>query len=147
MFLSIRKAKKSEIDWINERYKEINFVGSTFENEFIAIAECDATPSGLGRLVLIDDDNLELGGMYVFDAYRGLHISEEIIKFLLLKNTLRQETIWCLPFQHLKHIYERFGFKEYKGIQATIPLQIRNKYSWCAINYPTGVSLLYKIKE
>ena len=51
MIIKIRKAEKNEINWINLKYKEVNFMASDFDNEFIAIAECDNIPCGLGKLI------------------------------------------------------------------------------------------------
>ena len=56
----IRLANKDEIDWVNSKYSEIDFVHSNFENEIIAIAEMGDTKCGLGRIVNIDDANCEL---------------------------------------------------------------------------------------
>ncbi len=39
MNIQIRKALKIEIEWINEKYDEVQFIHSNFENEIIAIAE------------------------------------------------------------------------------------------------------------
>lgn len=50
MNAKIRKALKTELDWINEKYDEVQFVHSIFETEIIAIAEIDENRIGLGRL-------------------------------------------------------------------------------------------------
>ncbi|RIA09352.1 acetyltransferase (GNAT) family protein [Flavobacteriaceae bacterium MAR_2010_72] len=147
MIIEVRKAREEEINWINSKYKEINFIESNFENEMIVIAECDNSVCGLGRLIVIDNNNLELGGIYVFNEFRGLNISQEIITFLLEKNTFNQNNIWCLPFSHLKKIYERYGFKAYKQETVTIPMEILAKHQWCEVNYNNDVLLLHKHKN
>ncbi len=68
--IRIRTANRSEIEWINKCYDEVEFVHSIFDKEVIAIAEFNNQNAGIGRLVRINSDNLELGGMYVFDAFR-----------------------------------------------------------------------------
>ena len=146
MTITLREAEKNEINWINLKYQEVNFIESNFDNEFIVIAECDAKPCGLGRLIIIDNDNLELSGIYVFNDYRGLNISHEIIKFLLENHTFNQNIIWCLPFTHLKNNYFRVGFSEYKIKKTNIPMKILEKYNWCSTNYKSKVLLLNKRK-
>jgi hypothetical protein len=69
--IQIRAASKTDIEWINHRYKEVDFVPSIFEKEVIAVAEFKGERAGLGRLVTLDEQNAELGGMYVFEPYRG----------------------------------------------------------------------------
>lgn len=55
--IQIRRAKPSEIDWINNCYDQVKFVHSTFDNEIIAIAESCGEKAGLGRLVTVDANN------------------------------------------------------------------------------------------
>lgn len=69
--LEVRAAKVAEIEWINQCYDEVEFVHSIFEKEIIAIAEIDDQKAGVGRLVNVKQGNLELGGMYVFESFRG----------------------------------------------------------------------------
>lgn len=60
----IRRAKKEELEWINSKYSQIDFVHSNFEKEIIAISEHKGERCGLGRIVIIDQNNCELGGMF-----------------------------------------------------------------------------------
>lgn len=69
-FLTVRIVKKAEMEWINKCYNEVEFVHSNFDKEIIAVAELDGHRAGIGRLVTIDSNYLELGGMYVFESYR-----------------------------------------------------------------------------
>ncbi len=66
----IRAAERQEVEWINNCYDQVEFIHSHFENEIIAIAEFNGEKAGLGRLVKVDENNLELGGMYVFESFR-----------------------------------------------------------------------------
>jgi GNAT superfamily N-acetyltransferase len=103
--LEVRAAKISEIEWINQRYDEVEFVRSVFEKEIIAIAEVDGQKAGIGRLVNVNKGNLELGGMYVFESFRGKGIAGEIIEFLL-SHADSKSIVYCIPFQHLVPFYE-----------------------------------------
>ena len=102
--LVVRDAKITEIEWINQRYDEVEFVHSVFENEVIAIAEIEGQKAGLGRLV--NKGYLELGGIYVFDSFRGKGIAGEIVEFLL-GYVDSQRTIYCIrtyPNKFLSHV-------------------------------------------
>jgi len=51
-------------------YDQVHFQKSDSDNEFILIAEVGGQRAGVGRLVKIDDANVELGGIYVFPAFQ-----------------------------------------------------------------------------
>lgn len=76
----IRKASREELEWINSKYSQIDFVDSNFEKEIIAIAEHKEERCGVRRIVTIDENNCELGGMFVFEEFRGMEIAEKIIE-------------------------------------------------------------------
>ena len=139
-----RRAKKSEIDWINSSYAEVNFVPSNFDKEFIVVAEQNNQKCGLGRVVRIDNFNLELGGIYVFQSHRGKGVAQHIVRFLCDENTFEQSRIWCLPFDNLSSFYKKFDFKETSVIDHEIPIEIIEKYNWCNNNYEKPVLLLLK---
>ena len=79
----IRDAYMEESPWINERYGEIGFVPSNIAHELVAIAEHQGSRAALGRLVPVNADCAELGGIYVLPEFRGLGISKEIVSYLL----------------------------------------------------------------
>ncbi len=137
----IQKASISEIDWVNARYKEVGFVSSNFDEEHIALAKISTIKCGLGRLTKIDQNNLELGGMYVFDAYRGLGVAEKIVTYLL-DHAGSKKKVWCLPFAHLLHFYAKFGFKDHTTTNHQIPDKIASKLHWCTTTYKDEVLLL-----
>ena len=137
----VRVAKRQEIDWINTMYNEVEFVHSTFDNEIIAIAEVDGVKGGVGRLVQVDATiNLELGGMYVFDAYRGKGIARDIVRFLLTLVKPAQ-TVYCIPFKHLQDFYKQCGFTDC-NMNSTVPSKVADKYNWCQKKYPYPTTLL-----
>ncbi len=141
--ISVRKALSSEIEWINKTYKSIGFVTSSFDIEYIAVAETKGLICGLGRVVDIDPKNSELGGMYVFEQFQGLGIAKKIISHLL-DHFNSNKKLWCLPFEHLEHFYKKFGFIDQAVANYNIPEKIHSKYKWCNLNYDKNVLLLVK---
>jgi predicted GNAT family N-acyltransferase len=139
----VRKAILEDIEWVNTTYRNIDFVVSDYTTEYIALAEVEGVKCGLGRVVTIDEDNVELGGMYVLDQFRGMGIAEQIVLHLL-QNHEQHKKIWCLPFKHLQHFYNKFGFLDQKTQDYKIPDKIYNKYKWCNQNYNKDVLLLVK---
>ena len=142
--ITIRSAKREDMDWVNAMYEEIQFKKSCLENEFIVIAKTEGENSGLGRLVIIDDDNIELGGIYVLPNYRRLGIAEKIVGHLCQNNPFKNKIIWCLPFENLLGFYSKFGFRNVN--ENYIPEQIMKKYDWCNTNgkYKEKVCILFK---
>lgn len=145
MNCEVRSAKATELEWVNERYDEVEFVHSTYDNEIIAIAEVDGQKAGIGRLVMINNKNLELGGMYVFESFRGKGIAAQIVKFLL-ENTLSDCTIFCIPFQQLEAFYQKHGFASCHDLEQ-VPQELLKKYLWCKKKYSQPVSLLFLKKN
>jgi N-acetylglutamate synthase-like GNAT family acetyltransferase len=143
----VKQAERSQMEWINSKYDEVMFVKSNFENEYIVIAKVENENAGLGRLVKIDNENLELGGIYVFPDFRGLGIAEKIVRNLCDKNPFEKLTIWCLPFENLLSFYSKFGFKNYK--EKNTPEKVAIKLNWCNSNnkYTKKVILLTKINN
>lgn len=142
--INIRKAKEIEIDWINKKYAAIDFKKSVFENELIAIAEFESLNSGLGRMVKIDDENYELGGMYVFQEFRNKGIAEKIVEFLIRSKNFEEKNIWCLPFENLENFYSKFGFKIAEKSMIQTPKEIIEKHIWCNNTYKKKVLLMVK---
>ncbi len=138
--IHLRRAALSEIEWINRRYDEVQFVHSDYNKEVIAIAELDGQPVGLGRLVSIDGKTAELGGIYVFEGYRNRGIAKRIVAFLLEQRTF-SSAIYCIPFENLTPFYRRYGF-ELCEKNESIPKEILEKYLWCKKQYPQPTSLL-----
>lgn len=142
--MKIVQAKRSEIDWINKCYDEVGFIHSTFEKEVIAIAEVNGQKAGLGRLVTVEGNNLELGGMYVFEPFRGQGIATKIVAFLL-EHVKSFQTIYCIPFEHLVPFYQKCGFVSCSDYEA-VPKEISDKCCWCKKTYsqPTALLVLSK---
>lgn len=136
--MSIRAAAPGELDWINQRYGEIGFRLST-AHDFQAVAEVDGRPAGLGRIVPVEGRVGELGGMLVFDEYRGTGLSKAIIAFLA--ETKDYDYLYCLPFANLESLYASFGFCRVAEA-AAVPAKVLEKYRWCAQFYSEPVLLM-----
>jgi len=141
--ITTRKAEINEIEWINSQYKNVEFVESNFNNEYIVIAEVDNIKAGIGRLVVIDENNIELGGIYVFQEFRKIGVAGNIVDTLCNDNPFSEKTIWCLPFENLKKFYSDFGFANSNISKA--PKEVTKKYEWCKKVYDKKVLLLSKI--
>ncbi len=140
--IHIKRASEDDMRWVNESYDAIKFQKSDFNNEIIAIAMNGKERVGVGRLVKLQGNAYELGGMYVYRAYRKHGIASKIIDFLL--NQVAEDcTIYCLPFKHLSAFYKKFGFKELVANE-NIPEKIALKYQWCnqAYEYEVGCLII-----
>lgn len=138
--LNIRAAEKQEISWINDCYDQVQFMHSHFDSEIIAIAEFNGEKAGLGRLVEVDEKNFELGGMYVFESFRGKGIAKEIVNFLLTY-VKPSQNVYCIPFEHLFQFYKQCGFGNCLNLES-IPQIILDKYRWCQEKYTHPTALL-----
>lgn len=143
--VKVERAKKNEIDWINTKYDEVHFVKSNYENEYIVIARVDNKNAGIGRLVKIDESNVELGGIYVLPNFRGLGVAKSIVLSLCQNNPFDESAfVWCLPFENLLTFYTQFGFK--KCLNSNLPKEVEQKLDWCNSDnrYEKKVLLLFK---
>lgn len=140
----VRNIRFDELDWVNSKYDEVQFVHSSFEKEIIAVAEVDGEKAGLGRLVSIYGQQYELGGMYIFEEFRKLGLATQIVEFLL-SQTQSKQIIFCLPFAHLKSFYEKFGFQDSSLFpNLKIHDSVRKKHEWCNQTYTGDTLLLVK---
>ncbi|MBQ0734826.1 GNAT family N-acetyltransferase [Aquimarina celericrescens] len=142
--VTVKQAEKNELNWVNAKYSEVYFVKSNYENEYIVIAKVENKNAGLGRLVKIDDNNIELGGIYVFPNYRGLKVAENIVRNLCDKNPFDESIMWCLPFENLLKFYSKFGFENCENIK--IPKEVGDKLQWCNSENKYGKKVLLLCK-
>jgi N-acetylglutamate synthase-like GNAT family acetyltransferase len=140
--IHIRSAYPKDEIWINERYKELGFLPSDVGRELIAIAEDDEVRAGLGRLVPINADCAELGGIYVIQEFRGRGIATEVVSYLLHQGEVYHK-IFCLPFAHLEHFYSGFGFHPCEDAER-VPQEVHRKHQWCNRHYEHPTLLLVR---
>lgn len=139
MNVTIRQAVQEELEWVNEQYRKVQFQPSIFEQEVIAIVEVEGERVGLGRLVNIDEQNLELGGMYVIEKCRGYGLARNLITYLL--HHAEQKMVYCLPFEHLQQFYMGCGFEPVTD-KSNVPDKVIEKWEWCQQTYPEPTLLL-----
>ncbi|MBV8519407.1 MAG: GNAT family N-acetyltransferase [Acidobacteria bacterium] len=133
--LQLRVAGPHEAGWINERYAAVEFIPSDLARETVVVAEIDGAPAGLGRLVPLDDDTYELGGMLVFEAFRGRGIARAIVDELLRR--AKGRVVYCIPFAELESFYAGAGF-----VRVDDAPQLREKLAWCRGTYAKSVVLM-----
>jgi N-acetylglutamate synthase-like GNAT family acetyltransferase len=138
--LSLRHIKDSEIEWVNQCYEKVGFLPSNPKNEIIVIAELNGEKVGVGRLVIVDEKNLELGGIYVLEPFRGRGIAKKLVKFLI-QNIEPFQTIFCIPFEHLISFYQQYGFAPCVDF-SIVPEKVLKKYHWCKEKYSNPTALL-----
>ncbi len=138
----IRDAEEREIHWVNAKYDEIGFKHASYSEGIILIAEIDGKKAGLGRLLRVDTDSFELGGMYVFPGYRKAGIARVMVE-ALLHRAKSCPRIFCLPFAHLAQFYRSFGFQP-AGDDVQVPEAVASKLNWCNDTYPDMTLVLFR---
>jgi GNAT superfamily N-acetyltransferase len=146
--IEIERIKPAQLDWVNKRYREVDFLPSDAA-DIVVLARVDGEPAGLGRLSIAGDEFgaepgaefAELGGMYVFDAYRGAGVSRPIIDQLIRAAGPRR--LYCLPFAELHGLYSGFGFRTLERPDG-VPAKVAEKYRWCNRFYAKPVLLMLR---
>lgn len=139
MVIEIRAARPDEANWVNERYAVVRFIPSDLTRELVLIAELDGAAAGMGRLVPVDDDSCELGGMLVFEGFRGRGVARALIDELVRQ--ARAKAIYCLPFGELEPLYAAAGFERCDDA----PPGIMEKLAWCRRTYDQPVLLMRRL--
>jgi len=139
--ITVHLATSSEIEWINERYAEVDFCPSCFDQEIIAIAEYTGEKAGLARLIKIDEDNFEMGGMVVFKAFQGKGIPQKIVEFLI-KQIHPSQKIYSIPYRRLLPLYKKMGSFILCEDLTQVPKKVVEKYHWCQKKYPQPTCLI-----
>lgn len=138
---SVRQARLEEIDWINSCYDQVGFVHSDISCETIVVAEVNGHRAALGRLVQITSTDAELGGMLVFEEFRGLGLAGQMVAFLL-QHASAFKHVFCLPYAHLRTFYEKYGFHAFDQNEIKVPKKIQEKHIWCNQTYDHTTLLL-----
>jgi N-acetylglutamate synthase-like GNAT family acetyltransferase len=127
--VKLRRATEADEEWINAAYAEVHFQPSDLARDLVIVADLDGVHAGIGRLVPAGETACELGGMLVFDAFRGRGAARAIIDELLRHADGRE--VYCIPFADLEPIYTKAGFAR-RGRDGTLPAHILEKLDWCA---------------
>lgn len=106
--IEIRALREDERGWADERYREIRFSLST-DTARVFVAELGGARVGLGRLVALAPEVLELGGIWTDEAARNRGVAREMVARLI--EQAPPGRLWCIPFVHLSAFYESFGFE------------------------------------
>ncbi|KFN02617.1 N-acetyltransferase [Bacillus clarus] len=144
--MGIQLATSNDLEWINNQYESIGFVPSDLTRDKVAIITYNDEYAGIGRLVQIDKDTIEMGGIYILPKYRGLKLAGELVSFLVqTTKELHIPNVYCLPFEELENFYKNYGFTDVHTDQETVHPIILQKYNWCLKTYDKHV-LLFKLK-
>ncbi len=136
--LVLRTAGPADLEWINARYAEADFLPSD-PSHTVVIAELGGEPAGVGRLVPAGDGAFELGGMFVRPAHRGRGISTALVAALL--DAAQGACVYCIPYARLAPLYARAGFVPGEE-GAPLPAPIAAKLAWCKGHYTEPVCLM-----
>ena len=140
MSMHVRKLEQAELAWANERYAEVDFLPSTAA-DFVAVVLMDGERAALGRVTDLGNNVGELGGMYVFPKFRGRGIAKHLVDHLVAECDI--DTLFCLPFKPLLHLYASSGFSLHPGGEG-VPERISHKHAWCNLHYPERVLLMFR---
>ncbi|HDR7518037.1 GNAT family N-acetyltransferase [Bacillus mobilis] len=140
--MSIQLATSNDLEWINNQYKSIGFVPSDLKCDIVAIVTYDNSYAGVGRLVQIDEDTIEMGGIFILPKFRGLQLAGELVSFLVeTAKKLQVQHVYCLPFEELQNFYKKYGYTEVDTTKEVVHPIILKKYNWCLDHYDKHVLL------
>lgn len=141
--MAIKLANENDLEWLNAQYQKINFVPSSLENEIIAIVTYNDEFAGVGRIVYLNDDDVEIGGIYILDEFRGLSLANELVGYLVdIAKQKNLKAVYCLPFEELRNFYAKFDLHEFEYIDNQVNTKVLEKFKWCLDNYEKQVLLL-----
>ena len=140
--MRLRTATPSDSGWINAAYADVHFQPSDLGRDLVVVAELDGEHAGIGRLVPAGEEACELGGMLVFDAFRGRGVARAIIDELLRHADGRK--VYCIPFADLEPIYEKAGFRR-RERGDDLPEYVREKLEWCEREIPAREVILMEL--
>lgn len=143
--MGIQFATLEDLEWINDQYTSVGFVPSDLKQDKVAIITYNGEQAGLGRLVYIDEQTIEMGGIYILPKYRGYKLAGELVSFLVqTAKRLQVPHVYCIPFEELEAFYKKYGFKEVHAAHEAVHPNILHKYNWCLQEYDKNV-LLFKL--
>src|SRR5262249_23907775 len=119
---SVRPAGPADRDFIARTYASIQFEESPADD--VLVAEHEGERVGLGRLVPVADDTVELGGIWTDERHRRLGVAGLVVRALLERAGSR--CVYCIPFRPLAGYYKRFGFID-AAVDETVPRAVAEK--------------------
>lgn len=137
--MKLRAAAPADAHWINAAYERVGFLPSDLSRELVIVSELDGARAGLGRLVPAGENACELGGMLVFDEFRGRGVARAIIDELLRHADGRR--VYCIPFADLEPVYATAGFACCE-VDESVPQHVREKVEWCKRELDRAVILM-----
>lgn len=136
---TVRPAAADERAEINRLYAAIDFQPSS-DGTIQLVADSGGSLVGLGRLVPVTADLLELGGIWVAEHLRGDGTARALVGALIA--AAADKPLACIPFAKLELFYASFGFSPWD--RADAPLPIREKLEFCERTYDEPVSLMLR---
>ncbi len=137
--MHLRLAAAADSAWINAAYDAVHFQRSDLSHELVIVAEIEGERAGIGRLVPLSETACELGGMLVFEQFRGRGLALKIVEELLRHTNGR--TVYCVPFSDLEPVYTKAGFT-ISDEEGDLPEKLRDKLAWCRREIDRPVSLM-----
>ena len=137
--MKLRRATSDDAAWVNAAYDGVHFQHSDLLRDLVIVAEIDGARAGLGRLVPAGEGACELGGMLVFDEFRGRGVARAIIDELLRHAAGRR--VFCIPFADLESVYAKAGFAR-RALDDSVPRHVREKVEWCERELDRAVILM-----
>lgn len=138
MTITLHLGETADLAAINSRYASVDFVPS-LDGELIVIARDNGAVCGQGRVVPIDADSGELGGILVLPEFEGRGVARRTVQYLI--DHAEQKRLYCLPFAELAGFYGGMGFSPVQDC-GEVPLKVIEKYRWCEQQYKKRVLLL-----
>lgn len=142
LLFHIRPCRPSELAEVNARYERIDFQPS--HPDYVQlVVDCGGAISGLGglgRLVPIAPELLELGGIWVAEHLRGDGVARALVNALI--EAAGKKDLACIPFSRLALFYGSCGFATWDPAEA--PELIRKKLAYCERTYAEPVSLMLR---
>jgi GNAT superfamily N-acetyltransferase len=134
---TVRPAGPADREFIAATYASIGFEQT--RDDDVLVVEHDGSRVGLGRLIPVADDIVELGGIWTDERHRRLGIAATIVRALLERAAGRR--VYCIPFRPLADYYKRFGFVEAR-VAETVPRVVAEKVAVSERKFSQGVTLL-----
>jgi predicted N-acetyltransferase YhbS len=136
--MDVRAAEPADRGFIDATYAAIVFAPRGPDDEMLD-AEHEGERVGLGRLVPVAPDAVELGGIWTDERHRRLGIAAAVVRALLARADGRR--VYCIPFAPLEGYYKRFGFIDAPPGEV-LPAPITAKLAMCRVTYSESVVLL-----